>query len=92
MERNTVKLLGFNLDTFTIDEALEYIIKHHGQVVTINPEMIQSAQKNDEFAQIIKNAELVIPDGVGVELGLMILGTRVRRIAGIEFARRYGRI
>ena len=35
---------------------------------------------------IIKSAELVIPDGVGIEIGLKILGKKVRRIAGIEFA------
>ena len=44
MERNTVKLQGFNVDTFTFDEALNFIEK--GQVVTINPEMIQTASKN----------------------------------------------
>lgn len=86
MERNTVKLQGFNVDTFTFEEALNFIEK--GQVVTINPEMIQTASKNPEFAGIINNAELVIPDGIGVEIGLKILGNNVRRIAGIEFGRK----
>lgn len=88
MERKTVKLQGFNIDTFTFEEAIEYIIKHHGQVVTINPEMVLCAKQNEEFAQIINNADLVIPDGIGVEIGLKILGCSVRRIAGIEFARK----
>lgn len=86
MERHTVKLQSFNVDTFTCEEALDFIEK--GQVVTINPEMIQTASKNSEFAEIISNADLVIPDGIGVEIGLKILGHKVRRIAGIEFGRK----
>lgn len=86
MERNLVKLQGFNIDTFTFDEALQYAEK--GQVVTINPEMILSARHNADFAEIINSAELVIPDGIGVQLGLKILGHNVRRIAGIEFGRK----
>lgn len=88
MERSTVKLQGFNIDTFTIDEAVDFICQNHGNVVTINPEMIQCAQNNTEFASLIRNANLVIPDGIGVEIGLKILGHKVRRIAGIEFAKR----
>ena len=86
MERNLVKLQGFNIDTFTVDEALQYAEK--GQVVTINPEMILSAKSNPDFAEIINSSELVIPDGIGVQLGLKILGHNVRRIAGIEFGRK----
>ncbi len=89
MERKTVRLQGFNIDTFTFEEALSYALegKVH-QVVTINPEMISAAKKNSELAKIINEAELVFPDGIGVEIGLKILGYKVRRIPGIEFARR----
>lgn len=87
MERSTVKLQGFNTDTFTFEEVLKYAEEHSGQIVTINPEMVQAASKNKEFADIINNAELVVPDGIGVEIGLKILGYRVRRIAGIELGR-----
>ncbi len=88
MERNIVKLLGLNVDSFTFEEAIEYAKTISGQVVTINPEMINNAVQNPEFAEIINNAELIIPDGIGVQIGLKILGYNVRRIAGIEFSRR----
>lgn len=88
MERNILKLLGLNVDSFTFEEAIEYAKTISGQVVTINPEMINNAVQNPEFAEIINNAELVIPDGIGVQIGLKILGYNVRRIAGIEFSRR----
>ena len=86
MER--VKLLGIDIDKYTFDEAIEYAKSKKGQVVTINPEMIDYAAKNAVFASIIKNAELVIPDGIGVQLGLKILGHNIKRIPGIEFAKR----
>lgn len=86
MERKVLKLQGLNIDSFTFDQAIEYANNISGQVVTINPEMIDNAVKNPDFAEIINNAELVIPDGIGVELGLRILGYNVKRIAGIEFS------
>ena len=86
MER--AKLLGFDIDKFDFDSAVEYAKSRKGQVVTINPEMIDYASKNINFAQIVHQAELVIPDGIGVQLGLKLVGSNVRRIAGIEFARR----
>lgn len=88
MERNLVKIQRLNVDTFTIDEAIKYANTISGQVITINPEMIENASQNPDFAEIINSAELVIPDGIGVEIGLKILGYNVRRIAGIEFAHR----
>ncbi|MCI1273317.1 MAG: WecB/TagA/CpsF family glycosyltransferase [Clostridiaceae bacterium] len=86
MERKTVKLQDLPVDTFTDSQAFEYIESTHGQVVTINPEMISCAKTNESLKNIIENAELVIPDGIGVEIGLKILGYNVRRIAGIAFA------
>lgn len=88
MERNLVKIQRLNVDTFTIDEAIKYANTISGQVITINPEMIENANQSPDFAEIINSAELVIPDGIGVEIGLKILGYNVRRIAGIEFSHR----
>ena len=73
MERNLVKIQRLNVDTFTIDEAIKYANTISGQVITINPEMIENASQNPDFAEIINSAELVIPDGIGVEIGLKIL-------------------
>ena len=88
MERNIVKFLGLNVDLFSFEEAVEYADNISGQIVTLNPEMVNNACKNSDFAKIINSAELVIPDGIGIETGLKIMGRSVRRIAGIEFAHR----
>lgn len=93
MERKIVKLLGFNIDTFDFETAVSYAkdlleSKKGGQIVTINPEMIEFALKNPDFAEILTNADIVIPDGVGVQIGLRIKGVNAKRIAGIEYSYR----
>lgn len=87
MNRSTVDILGYAVDTFSFDDAVDYIVKTHGQVVTINPEMIECADNDNNFKDIINNAEMVVPDGIGVQLGLKILGHNVERIAGIDFGK-----
>lgn len=81
---NTVYLLGYKINTFDFESAVNYAKALSGQVVTINPEMIS----NPDIKNIINDAELVIPDGIGVQIGLKIMGYDVKRIAGIEFAHR----
>ena len=55
-------------------------------VVTLNAEMAIQAERNDTLAGIIRNAELVIPDGSGVVFSLWLQGQRGRRCPGIELA------
>lgn len=88
-----IKIQGFDVDLKTFDEALEYCISGINeqksiQVVTINPEMIQMAKKNEEQALAIKNAELVVPDGVGIKLALKFKGINQEQIAGVEFSQK----
>lgn len=87
MNRNLVDILGYGVDTFEFDEAVDYIMSTHGQIVTINPEMIECANKDLSFKNIINNAEMVVPDGIGVQLGLKILGHNVNRVPGIDLGK-----
>lgn len=87
------ELFGFNIDTLSFEEAVstaKSLIDSQkvSQVVTINPEMFECASKNTEFANIIKEAEMVIPDGVGVKIALKINGVNTDRIPGVDFARK----
>lgn len=86
-----VKLLGFEIDTFDFESAINYALdliktQKGGQVVTINPEMIETGLKSPYFAEILNKADLVIPDGVGIKIGLKIKGINTNKIAGIEFS------
>lgn len=49
--------------------------------------MISNGHSMPEFAKVLDSADLVVPDGIGVELGLKILGHKVRRIAGVELGK-----
>ena len=86
--QNKAKIQGFEVNTYSEEEAFVRIQESGGQVVTINPEIIAMAKEDAELKEIINSAELVIPDGIGVEIGLKILGHNVKRIPGINFARR----
>lgn len=87
MDRDLVKILGYGVDSFTFEEAVDYAYNKRGQVVTINPEMMSCASKMPEFSQIISKSELVVPDGIGVEIGLKLLGHNVKRIPGVELGK-----
>jgi N-acetylglucosaminyldiphosphoundecaprenol N-acetyl-beta-D-mannosaminyltransferase len=49
--------------------------------------MIETARKNPDFSALLGDAELVVPDGIGVEIGLKILGHKIKRIPGIELGK-----
>ncbi len=55
-------------------------------VVTLNAEMAIEAEKNTTLDQVIRRADLVIPDGAGVVLYLKLRGKAVQRCPGIELA------
>lgn len=91
MQRRQKNLLGYNIDLFNVEEALDYSNSlidsaKSSHIVTINPEIIEYANKHENFAKILKEAELVIPDGIGIKIGLKINGENVQRITGISFA------
>lgn len=92
MERHVAKILGYDVDLFSFDQAMDYIVKksetQSTQTITLNPEMIELGDKNQEFSEILKNADLVIPDGVGIKLALKIYRIAQEQIPGIEFSGR----
>lgn len=55
-------------------------------VVTLNAEMTMAAEQNRPLADIIRQAELVIPDGAGIVLYLKLYGRSTQRCPGIELA------
>ena len=85
------KIQGFNVNLLKYNEALDFVKTsldngENIQIVTINPEMIEAAKKNPEFANVLKYAELVVPDGVGIKLALKFKGIDQEQIRGVDFA------
>lgn len=82
--RERIRLLGYDIDTFDFESAVSYAKTISGQVVTINPEMMS----NPDLIELINTSQLVIPESVGVQLGLKIIGKNITRIPGIQFSKR----
>lgn len=75
-----VNLLGVKIDDVTEIEALSKIEKwiwNPGKhmVVTPNPEFLMAAQHDEIFRKILNEADLAIPDGVGLKLSGKVKNT-----------------
>lgn len=83
---------GFPVDILTYNQALECAKSaidngENMQVVTINPEMVELAKKNKDFANVLKHSELVVADGVGIKIALKLKGVNQERIGGVDYSR-----
>ena len=87
---NRINVLGVNFDNVNMKEAINRcndFIKNgnNNMIVTPNPEIVMFARKDIEFKEVINNAELIIPDGIGVIYGAKILKTPLKeRVAGFD--------
>ena len=85
-----VDVLGVAFDNMTLTEAADgamALLDETGPhlAVTPNPEIVQRAAKDPEFARILAGADLVIPDGIGVIYAAKILGRPLKeRVPGID--------
>lgn len=88
--RETVEILGVNIDKVTEDEALCRAIEFlkgdfAAKIYTPNPEIIMSAQEDEEFKRILNEADLLTADGIGVVYGAKILKNPLpARVAGFD--------
>ncbi|MCD7879104.1 MAG: WecB/TagA/CpsF family glycosyltransferase [Candidatus Gastranaerophilales bacterium] len=92
MERTTKKVLGYEVDLITFKDSISLIIesiksKRSMHIITINPEIIAMAQNEPAYSEIIKNADLIVPDGSGIKLALKLKGIKQEQIPGIELAK-----
>lgn len=90
--KERVPVLGVMIDPVTMEEAvnrLEQFIKSKTchQVATVNAEMVMLAKQDEEFAQILRHAALVVPDGAGVVWAARRNGFHMpERVAGYDLA------
>jgi N-acetylglucosaminyldiphosphoundecaprenol N-acetyl-beta-D-mannosaminyltransferase len=97
-----VKILGVKIDIFdhhqlwqTLDGFLRGNVAC--QVSTVNPEFILAAQTNQEFFQVLNQADLTVADGIGLKFAGWLWGKNLLRYTGadlmrelLEFARQQG--
>lgn len=85
----TLNILGIKIHDTSLSEALELIEKFIESnskyyIVTPNPEFLVAANSNPEFKKVLNNADLAIPDGVG-----LLLASRIRyllSVLGFQFS------
>ena len=87
-----INIMGVDFDSLTLSEAVDLAQEMIAQrraayVVTPNPEIVMTCWENPDAMEAVQNADLVLPDGVGVIYGAKILGTPLKgKLPGIDFA------
>lgn len=87
-----IEVMGVRFDSLTLEEAVIrakalMAERRAAYVVTPNPEIVMTCWENAEALEAVRNADLVLPDGVGVVYGAKILGTPLKnKLPGIDFA------
>jgi N-acetylglucosaminyldiphosphoundecaprenol N-acetyl-beta-D-mannosaminyltransferase len=85
-----IRILGIRVDRVNQSQALakiDQMVKSNlcHQIVTVNPEFILTAQKDKEFARIINQASLALPDGTGILWAAKRQGTELeKRVTGAD--------
>lgn len=88
--RPDTEILGVPVYALTMPQTLEWVeaavaARTPRQICTANPEFILTAQEDAEFKAILNQADLVIPDGVGVLWAARQLGKFLpERVAGSD--------
>ncbi len=91
MERKTAKVLGYDVDLKSFDEALSFVENSLSNnkglyIVTINPEIIEYGNRNKDFGDLLRTSDLTLPDGVGIKIALMLKSIKQETIPGVDFS------
>ncbi len=84
------RILGVRVHDVTMEEAIRFVeafIAEGGahQICTVNPEFVMCARRDPAFFRVLENADLNVPDGVGLIWAGRILKQPLReRVPGVE--------
>lgn len=89
-----INLFDITIETLSKKEILEKIKKciftrsKFTHIVSLNPENIIIAQKNEKFKKVLATAQIKIIDGAGIFLASRLLGRPLKhRISGVDLMR-----
>ena len=88
--RKTTYIMGVPFDVIKMDEASDKVMKFFEDggshiICTPNPEIVMEAQKDEKLMSILKAADMVVPDGIGVVLASKFNKVKIEeRVAGYE--------
>jgi len=77
-----LNICGVEIVNTTMNEALDFIIERAGdriatQICFANPDCLNIAYKNRAYAQILSDADRVLPDGIGIHLACRLKGVEM---------------
>lgn len=90
MNLDKVPVLGVSFDNKTKETFLKELmdrVRHNKKtfVVTANPEIVMYAKKNAEYMSLLKEADYIAADGIGIIKGAKLLATPIiERVAGFD--------
>ncbi|HUK56198.1 MAG TPA: WecB/TagA/CpsF family glycosyltransferase [Nitrospiria bacterium] len=90
MKPKRIELLGVPVDCVNMSQALSAVEEmmrddRPGMVVAVNPEKVIKARKNPALLAQLREARLLIPDGIGVVMAARLLGLgKMERVPGSE--------
>ena len=90
LARKTITILGIPIDRLTMAQTVAHIITLMAepglhQITTPNPEFVMAAQTDADFHRILNQADLCIPDGIGLVWAARWLGRPIpERVPGSE--------
>lgn len=88
------KVLGIQVNTEKYDRLIQEIFsrierKEKTLIVAINPEKIMNAKYNETLKKLLNDAEIQIPDGIGVIIASKIQKGKINeRVTGVEMMMR----
>lgn len=94
MTFNKIFLLGVGFSDANEHEVLEFIItglpnqSEKYYIVTPNPELLVMASKDKNYQEVLNNAKLALPDGIGVMIAGKVMGKPLKgRIHGVDLVK-----
>lgn len=89
-----VPIFGMLFSRMNMEETVNHLtraieLRTTTQVVTANPIMVMSALQDPKYGQVMKEAELIVPDGAGIVWAANYVGMPVKeRVAGFDLLHR----
>jgi N-acetylglucosaminyldiphosphoundecaprenol N-acetyl-beta-D-mannosaminyltransferase len=82
------EILGVKIDQVYLGDVINNISdflqsKEQHYIVTVNPEFIVEAQKNNDFKKVLNNASVATCDGFGLSL---VSGFKLKRVTGVDLS------
>lgn len=90
-ELQSIKLFGIKITTAKEESILKYIVSHLEKkgkkifITTPNPEIIMYAESHLDFKNILNEADIALPDGIGVSICAWLTGKGyIPRVTGVD--------